>query len=93
MMSECYRYKVVLERHRPATRPDVCVFYDEDKTVALNEMAKYVKANGFTISENDGRFSIADVVLVQSSLTGETISETSYHELFDAFGKKVYKNA
>ena len=88
-MSEHCRYKVVLERHRPAIRPDVCVFYDENRTTALNEMAKYVKANGFTICENDGRFSIGDVVLVQSSLTGETVSKTSYHELFDIFGKKV----
>lgn len=88
-MAECYRYKAVLKRHRPAARPDVCVFYDENKTAVLNEMAKYVKANGFTISENDGKFSIGDVVLVQSSLTGETVSETPYHELFDVFGKKV----
>ena len=40
---ETYRWKVMLKRHRPSNRPDVCVFYDEDKNTALKEMRKYVK--------------------------------------------------
>lgn len=76
-------YDVILKRHRPSSRTDVCFFYDEDKNVALKEMANYVKRNGFSITEKDGRFSIANVVLRKRKPTGETVSEISYCELFD----------
>lgn len=88
-MSECFKYKVILKRHKPATRPDICVFYDEDRTTALNAMAKYVKANGFSIRERDGLFSIGDVLLVKSSFTGEIVSETPYHRLFNTITGKL----
>lgn len=90
-MTETFRYNVILERHRPSTRPDVCVFYDEDRNIALKEMQKYVKQNGFTITEKDGRFSIADVLLVQCRLTGEVISTTPYCKLFDVINDRLIK--
>lgn len=90
-MKEMYRWKVMLERHRPAARPDVCIFYDEDRNIALKEMQKYVKKNGFTITEKDGCFSIADVLLVQCRLNGEVISTTPYCKLFDVINDRLIK--
>lgn len=55
---ETFIYDVILKRHDGCSRSDVCIYYDEDKTNALNEMAKYVNKNGFSITEKDGRFSI-----------------------------------
>ena len=88
---ETYRWKVMLKRHRPSVRPDVCVFYDEDRDIALKEMQKYVKANGFLITEKDGCFSIADVLLVQCRPTGEIIDATPYCMLFDVISGKMKK--
>lgn len=89
---ETYRWKVILKRHRPSARPDVCVFFDEDRNIALKEMQKYVKSNGFSITEKDGRFSIADALLVQCRLTGEIISTTPYCKLFDVISDKLLKD-
>lgn len=82
-------YDVILKRHSNCTRKDVCIFYDEDKTLALKKMAEYVNKNGFTITEKDGRFSIGDVILRERKPTGEVISETSYHKLFDTVTGKL----
>lgn len=67
----------------------ICKYYDEDKTNALNEMAKYVNKNGFSITEKDGRFSIADVILRKRKPTGEIIEETSYYKLFNTVTGKL----
>lgn len=82
-------YDVILERHSGCARKNVCVFYDEDKALALNKMAEYVRKNGFTITEKDGRFTIADVILRERKPTGEVISETPYHKLFDTVTGKL----
>lgn len=82
-------YDVILKRHSNSTRKDVCVFYDEDKTLALKKMAEYVNKNGFTITEKDGRFTIGDVILRERKPTGEVISETPYHKLFDTVTGKL----
>lgn len=82
-------YDVILKRHSGCSRPNVCVFYDEDREKAIEEMQKYCKAHGFTVFEKDGRFTIADIVLRERKPTGEIISETSYRELFDALGKRL----
>lgn len=47
---ETFIYDVILKRHDGCSRSDVCIYYDEDKTNALNEMAKYVNKNGFSIT-------------------------------------------
>ena len=53
-------------------------------------MAEYVKKNGFSITEEDGRFSIATIILRERKPTGEIIKETSYHEIFDTVtGKRI----
>ena len=88
-MSESFNYKVVLKRHRPSTRSDVCVFYDDDRKTALKEMQRYVKTHGFTIDDKDGRFTIADVLLVKQTYTGEVISETPYCKLFDVLNNEL----
>lgn len=78
-------YSVMLERHPGSSRPDVCIFRDEDRDKALSEMHKYVKKNGFTIYDKDGRFTIADVVLVEKEpiVGSPVISETPYCKLFN----------
>ena len=86
---ETFKYSVILERGAGALRPDVCIFYDEDRSVALKEMQKYVKSHGFTVDDRDGRFTIADVLLRKSKLTGEIVSETPYRKLFDAWDKLI----
>lgn len=78
-------YWVVLKRHRGSTRPDVCLFRDEDRNAALREMRRYCRTNGFTVQDKDGRFTIADIQLVeQEPIAGApVISVKSYHELFE----------
>lgn len=77
-------YDVILVRHANDSHSNVCIFYDEDKALALCEISKYVKQNGFSIKEKAKRYSIADVILRERKPTGEIIKETSYHKLFNA---------
>lgn len=76
-------YDVILVRHQNDSHSNVCVFYDEDKVLALSEMAKYVKRNGFSIEEKGKRYSIADVILRERKPTGEVVEETPYYKLFN----------
>lgn len=82
-------FDVILERHRGSSKGNVCIFYDEDKALAVKKMGEYVKSNGFTITEKDGRFTIADVILRERKPTGEVISETPYHKIFDPVTDKL----
>ena len=66
-----------------------CIFYDEDRSKALKEMQKYVKGHGFTTP--DKKFTVADVVLRERESTGEEISITSYHELFNTITDELLK--
>lgn len=86
---ETFIYDVMLKRHNGCSRSDVCIYYDEDKTNALDEMAKYVNKNGFSITGKDGRFSIADVILRKRKPTGEVIEETPYYKLFNTVTGKL----
>lgn len=83
-------YSVMLERHRGSTRPNVCIFSSYDREESLREMRKYVKQNGFTVYDNDGRFTVADVVLIAKEpiVGAPIISETSYCELFDIYDNR-----
>ena len=56
-------YDVIAKRHENCSRPDVCLFYDEDRERAIKYMEEYDKKHGFTIDEKDGTFSIANIVL------------------------------
>jgi hypothetical protein len=84
-------YSVMLKRHKGSTRPDVCIFRDENRDVALREMRKYVKQNGFTVYDNDGRFTIADVVLVEKEpiVDSPVISVTPYIKLFNVYDEPI----
>lgn len=44
-------YDVILKRHNGSSRPDVCIFYDEDKELAIAAMANYDRKNAFTITK------------------------------------------
>ena len=78
-------YSVILKRWPGESRPDVCIFRDENRDVALREMHKYSKNEGFSIRDNDGRHTIANIILVaKEPIAGSpVISETSYCELFN----------
>lgn len=78
-------YYVILKRHPGSGRPDVCIFRDESREASLWEMRRYCKADGFTVRDIDGRFTIADIVLVEKEpvVDAPIISETPYIALFD----------
>lgn len=71
-------YDVYLKRHKGSSRSNIVQFWDEDRNEAIKYMKKYVKENGFSIVEKDGRFTIADVVLRERTPSGKVISEISY---------------
>lgn len=81
-------YDVVAKRHRPSSRPDVVLFYDEDRETAIEFMRDYGRKNGFTIEDKEGRFTIADIILREREATGKLISETSYIKIFDGLGNR-----
>lgn len=78
-------YHVMLKRFPGSSRPDVCVFRDDNRETALKEMHKYVKQNGFTVWDKDGHYTIENVVLMEKEpiVGAPVLSETPYHELFD----------
>ena len=67
----------------------ICMFYDEDRNTVLKEMQKYVKGHGFTTP--DKKFTVEDVVLRERKATGEEISITSYHKLFNTITDELLK--
>lgn len=83
-------YSVILKRHKGTNRPNVVIFRDESKELAINEMAKYCKANGFTVTDRAGRFTIADIVLVEQEpiFGAPVLSETPYIKIFDECGRR-----
>ena len=82
-------YDVIAVRYKPNNRPDVVLFYDENREMALKYMRKYVKSNGFSIENKDRMFSVANIVLRERTSTGEEIGRQSYRELFDILGKRL----
>ena len=87
-------YDVIAKRHRmwdgsPSSKPNVTLFYDEDREKAIKFMNNYRKTNGYTIKENAGTFTIADLILRERLATGEMISETPYRDLFDVYGNRI----
>jgi hypothetical protein len=82
-------YDVNAKRHENCNRPDVCLFYDDDKEKSIDYMSKYCKKHGFSIDEKDGTFTIANLVLRERESTGNAISEIPYRELFDIHEKRL----
>ncbi len=83
-------YAVMLERYKGSTRPDVCIFRDEDREKAIREMRKYCVMYGFSVQDQDGRFTIANIALVEKEpIAGAPIiSKMSYSELFDELDRR-----
>lgn len=54
-------------------------------------MLKYDKANGFTVLDKDGRFTIATIALIEKeSIYGSpVISCTPFHKIFDYMGRRL----
>lgn len=83
-------YSVMLKRYKGSDRPDVCIFFDEDREKAIAAMRKYVKENGFTVKDPDGRFSIAGIRLVEKEriVGAPVLSETAYYQIFDELDQR-----
>lgn len=83
-------YEVILKRYEGSSRPDVCVFRDENRELAIREMGKYVNKYGFTVVDRDGRFTIAGVHLIEKEpIAGSPIiSEVNYYDIFDIYGNR-----
>lgn len=83
-------YSVILKRFPGSGRPDVCIFRDEDREKALKAMRDYDRANGFSIHDADGHFTIATIQLVEKEpiVGSPVLSVKSYHELFDHMGNR-----
>lgn len=82
-------YDVIAKRSKECTRPNVCLFYDENREKAIKFMREYDKTHGFSIDEKEGTFTIANLLLRERESTGKVISEMSYRELFDIFGNRL----
>jgi len=78
-------YSVMLKRFPGSSRPDVCIIRDDDKAVAMREMHKYGKQHGFSVEDEDGTHTIANIVLIEKEpIAGAPIlSVTQYRDLFD----------
>lgn len=89
--NEMIQYSVILKRYEGSSRPDVIIFRDEDREKAISEMKKYVKANGFTVYDRDGRFTIKTVVLEKKEpiVGSPVLSLIPYHKLFDHLDNRL----
>ncbi len=68
------------------------IFQDEDPIKCIDEMIRYVKQNGFTVHDFDGRFTIADVVLIAREPTStDALCKWSFIELVDPVTQKRRK--
>lgn len=78
-------YSVILKRFPGSSKPDVCIIRDDDREVAIKEMHKYNKQHGFSVEDEDGTHTIANIVLIEKEpIAGSPIiSITEYRELFD----------
>lgn len=88
-------YEVVLKRHAGTSGQYVCIFIDEDKYKAISYMIDYVKKNGFTIAEKGKRFTIANVLLIETErISGKPpVSVTPYIEIYDDINNTLRKGA
>lgn len=88
-------YSVMLKRFEGSSRPDVCIFRNEDRGKAIKAMRDYDRKYGFTVQDSDGRFTIATIELVEKEpiFGAPVLSVMKYHELFDHLGnRKTEKN-
>lgn len=83
-------YSVMLKRWPGSSRPDVCIFRDEDREKAISEMRHYVKTNGFSVQDPDGRFTISSVLLVEKEpiVGAPVLSETAYFQIFNEYDER-----
>jgi hypothetical protein len=77
-------YEAVIKRHKGSSKPDIYLIRDENKETVLKAMKDYCKQNGFTVVENGGRFTIANIVLIEREpiFGAPILSETPYIEIF-----------
>ena len=86
-------YEVVLKRHAGTCGQYVCIFIDEDKNKSISYMINYVKKNGFTITEKGNRYTIANVLLIETErISGkQPVSVTPYIEIYDDINNEIRK--
>lgn len=83
-------YSVMLKRYPGSSRPDACIYQDEDRDKAIEEMRRYCKRYGFTVEDRDGRFTIANILLVEKEpIAGSPVlSVKGYSDLFDIYDNR-----
>lgn len=84
-------YSVMLIRHKGSTRPNVCIFRDENREAAIREMHRYGMNKGFVVEGLDGRYTIETILLVEKEPVAgaPVLSATPWHELFDCHGNRI----
>lgn len=84
-------YSVMLIRHKGSTRPNVCIFRDENREAAIREMHRYGMSKGFVVEDRDGRYTIETILLVEKEpIAGAPVlSVTPWHQLFDCNGNRI----
>ena len=83
-------YEVVLHRFPGSGRLDTTVYISEEREQAIEFMHKYDKQNGFSILEKDGRFTIADILLVETErIAGKPPKRIQrYLDIFNIYGDR-----
>lgn len=84
-------YEVRLLRSPGNPRPDVVIYWSENREHAIKAMHDYVVKNGYSVQDRDGRFSISDVALFETErIAGkDPVSVTRYRELFDVYNRRL----
>jgi len=80
-------YQVIAKRQ--PHRPNVILFYDEDREEAIKFLKQYRQQYGYSIKDRMGTFTVADLILREKTYTGDTISDMSYAEIFDINGNRT----
>lgn len=85
-------FRAKIKKHKPPeymlpdNEPFITFYYDEDRRAVIREIQRYYKKNGFSYTAKGHCFSCADLVLTEETPTGEVLTVTPYHELFDIDG-------
>ena len=66
---------------RQPYKPDVVLFYDEDRKQTIKFLHQYRRQHGYSVKDSMGTFTVRDLILRERTTTGEIISEVPYREL------------
>lgn len=83
-------YSVVLKRWKGSSKPDVYIYSDEDREKAIAKMGQYVRNEGFSVRDYDGRHTVSGVHLVAKErvVGAPIVSDLEYLQIFDELGNR-----